>query len=265
MKTYVRNHARRPVPTPQANTAVSNALLTAMNEREYDDGAGRISIPLISLFGASNELPHGEDLAAFWDRLLCRLFVGYVSDSAFATLIRQTQSRAARTTMSLADLELLQQAAAALPISNSVYDALGGLRKDLAAKGITASDRRWLQTLWLLRASALFEGRSQVEEDDLSVLKDTLWSTPEQRQEIARMTARLANPMNGRAVELSDEAATAYTAAMDAQRTADSDEAKMTVAIQALQRLRKSKQEINVLLDQANARGKESRQNSAGT
>lgn len=241
----------------KANTAISNALLTAMNERLYDDGQGRMRIPLISLFGASNELPQGEELAAFWDRLVTRLMVNYVSDSAFGQLLRTaTQTRQAPTTLDLKDLETLQAMVVTLPIPNSVYEAMIALRKDLAGKGIIASDRRWLQMLRFVQASALIEGRDRVEEDDLIVMKDALWSNPEQRQDIARMAAKLANPLNGKAVELGDQAASVYEPAMSAQRGGDSDEQKMQVAIQALTKIKNIRGQLDRLLEQAQAQGR---------
>ncbi len=241
----------------KANTAISNALLTAMNERLYDDGQGRIQIPLISLFGASNELPQGEELAAFWDRLVTRLMVSYVSDSVFGQLLRTaTQARQAPTTLDLKDLEALQAMVVTLPIPNTVYEAMISLRKDLAGKGIIASDRRWLQMLRFVQASALMEGRDRVEEDDLIVMKDALWSNPEQRQDIARMAAKLANPLNGRAVELGDQAASVYEPAMSAQRGGDSDEQKMQVAIQALTKIKNIRGQLDRLLEQAQAQGR---------
>jgi MoxR-like ATPase len=71
--------------------------------------------PLITLFGASNELPQEAELEALFDRFLLRLTVGYVSESGFARLQRLIVSRnglAAPQTISQAELAVLQQAAA---------------------------------------------------------------------------------------------------------------------------------------------------------
>ena len=38
----------------KANSAILNALLTLLNEREFDNGAGRQHCPLISAVGATN-------------------------------------------------------------------------------------------------------------------------------------------------------------------------------------------------------------------
>src|SRR3990167_4301249 len=45
----------------KANSAILNALLTLLNEREFDNGAGRQRCPLISCVGATNEVPRSEE------------------------------------------------------------------------------------------------------------------------------------------------------------------------------------------------------------
>lgn len=45
----------------KANSAILNALLTLLNEREFDNGDSRIKTPLVSVIAASNELPDDED------------------------------------------------------------------------------------------------------------------------------------------------------------------------------------------------------------
>ena len=57
----------------KANSAILNALLTLLNEREFDNGAGRTRTPLVSVVGATNEVPVDESLAAFHDRFLLRV------------------------------------------------------------------------------------------------------------------------------------------------------------------------------------------------
>jgi MoxR-like ATPase len=85
----------------KANSAILNALLTLLNEREFDNGAGRVRCPLISVIGATNQVPEDEVAEAFFDRFLLRLTVGPVSAEGFRTLIGQagrgcsTASRAA--------------------------------------------------------------------------------------------------------------------------------------------------------------------------
>ena len=71
----------------KANSAILNALLTILNEREFDNGDQRIKLPLISVIGASNELPDNPELDALYDRFLCRYKVSPVSEQAFSQLL----------------------------------------------------------------------------------------------------------------------------------------------------------------------------------
>jgi len=159
-------------------------------------------------------------------------------------------------TLPHADLIAIQQATKRIPVPDGVIDALTQLRKELGGKGITASDRRWRQSLELLRAHAIIEGRGVVEEDDLTILRDSLWTTPEQRSEIGRDVARLANPLVGKAVELGDQAASIHEAAMAAQRSGQDDQAKMQAAVEGNTKLKTNATQLKRLLEQAKAQGR---------
>src|SRR5215475_14097778 len=72
----------------KASSAILNALLKVANERIFHNGGQEMQVPLISLFGASNEMPQGNELEALWDRFLLRFRVGYVTDTGFVKFIR---------------------------------------------------------------------------------------------------------------------------------------------------------------------------------
>lgn len=240
----------------KANAAVLNALLALLNERVFDNGPARVAVPLNTCIGAANELPQGDDLRALWDRFALRLMVAYVSDAAFPRLLRMAALATPPATLAQADLLAIQQLAQRIPVPDGVIDAIGQLRTELAGQGITASDRRWRQSLDLLRAHALLEQRGLVEEDDLSILADALWSTPEQRGVIGRAVARLANPLVAKAVELGDQSASIHEAVMAAQRGAPDEQAKMQAAVEGATRLKATAAQLKRLLDQAQAQGR---------
>jgi MoxR-like ATPase len=72
----------------KASSAILNALLKIANERVFNNGNQEIKAPLISMLGASNEMPQGGELEALWDRFLLRFRVGYTTDTGFAKFIR---------------------------------------------------------------------------------------------------------------------------------------------------------------------------------
>ncbi len=180
----------------KANSAILNALLTLLNEREFDNGAGRTHTPLISVIGASNEGPVDESLLAFHDRFLLRVPVAAVSDARFAELLRLQdpgpEKTTAETILGGASATVLGHAAdpaqcsatAPLPISaaqrlaiaaardgialgDDALAALTALRDFVVQQGWPMSDRRWRQLVGLLRCAALTDGRSQVDALDL--------------------------------------------------------------------------------------------------
>lgn len=159
----------------KANSAILNALLTLLNEREFDNGAGRVRCPLISAIGATNAVPADEVADAFFDRFLVRVPVAAVSTAGFGALLRVgpgcgwTPPPASRT-LDTHDLAELAAEAATVSISAESLAMLAELRQHFAAEQIYVSDRRWVKIVWLLRVAAASEGRSAVALWDLLLL-----------------------------------------------------------------------------------------------
>lgn len=251
----------------KASSAILNALLKIANERLFNNGPQEMQVPLISLFGASNELPQGNDLEALWDRFLLRLKVGYVSDAGFSKFIHAVASKLAAgnggapsavqpQTLLQSELLALQQRAGQVSVPGVTLSLVERLRKDLAGKGVTVSDRRWGQTLDVLQAHALLEGRDAVTEDDLVILKHSLWQTPEQQAEVGKLIARLGNPLNSKAVDLGDQAASVHQEGMQAHNDASTTDKKVAAAIEAYGKLKTILNKLQELREQAVAQGK---------
>jgi MoxR-like ATPase len=256
----------------KTSSAILNALLKIANERVFHNGDQEMQVPLISLFGASNEMPQGNELEALWDRFLLRFRVGYVSDTGFAKFIRAASAKLGAklgakqngygsngsqpATLRQSELVALQQSAEQVVIPNATVDLIEQLRKDLAGKGIIVSDRRWGQKLGVLQAHALTEEREAVTEDDLVFLKHVLWQSPVQQAEIGKAVARIGNPLNSKAVDYEDQAASVHRECMDAQRTAQGDEQKMQAAIEANTQLKQIGTRLQELREQAIEQGR---------
>lgn len=159
----------------KANSAILNALLTLLNEREFDNGAGRQRCPLISAIGATNEVPEDEVAEAFFDRFLTRIPVLPVSPQSFAALLHADpgaawQPPAATETLAGDELAALAAAAAGVELPTAVGEVLGELRERFAAEATYVSDRRWVKLVRLLRIAAASEGRTAVSLWDLLLL-----------------------------------------------------------------------------------------------
>lgn len=172
----------------KANSAILNALLTLLNEREFDNGTQRVPTPLRAAVGASNELPAGDELDALFDRFLLRLHVGPVSKAGFPSLLGlRGESKASvpsEARLTTADLQSIRQAVPTVAVPDDVIVLLSELRDWCAAEKIEVSDRRWRKIVGLLQTSALTNGRSAVSIWDCWLLQHCLWTAPEQREKI---------------------------------------------------------------------------------
>jgi MoxR-like ATPase len=71
----------------KANSAILNSLLAIINERIYYNGGRVFDVNLVNVFGASNEPPDAEELAALYDRFPIRAVSRPVPDSRVDSLI----------------------------------------------------------------------------------------------------------------------------------------------------------------------------------
>ncbi|MEW5935842.1 MAG: AAA family ATPase, partial [Bacillota bacterium] len=131
----------------KASSAILNTLLGVMNERVFfNDGQGT-RVPLVSLFGASNEVPQGDDesaLQAFSARFLLRYQVQPLAEqSAFRAMLDLCEPDAsARPVLPREELFRAQEEAARVEVPSEVKDAVFALRKELADQGVVISDRQ---------------------------------------------------------------------------------------------------------------------------
>jgi MoxR-like ATPase len=153
----------------KANSAILNALLTLLNEREFDNGAGRLRVPLISVVGASNEAPADESLLAFHDRFLLRVPVAPVADAHFAALLSlgTAPAPAAAEPLTAAELQAVAQQREQVALGSDALQALTALRAVATQLQCPVSDRRWRQLVALMRSAAATEGRAELDAIDL--------------------------------------------------------------------------------------------------
>lgn len=153
----------------KANSAILNALLGLLNEREFDNGSGRVATPLVCVVAASNERPADEALNAFFDRFLVRVPVAPVGDASFDELLARRDEQPGRIDAPLtpADRADVAAAAAGVAVGAEVLAACRALRAWLAQAQISVSDRRWRRWMGLMRSAAAVEGRTELDVLDL--------------------------------------------------------------------------------------------------
>ncbi|MBT0960659.1 AAA family ATPase [Denitromonas iodatirespirans] len=176
----------------KANSAILNALLTLLNEREFDNGAGRMRCPLVSVIGATNAVPDDAVADAFFDRFLMRIVVSPVSAAGFGRLLQAApddQGAPFPEALLATERQALAQAAQAVTLPSPVMDCLRDLRSALAQMEIVVSDRRWVKMVALLKTAAATEGRSAVSCWDVSLLPVCIATEAEEQAQVAAWLA----------------------------------------------------------------------------
>jgi MoxR-like ATPase len=180
----------------KANSAILNSLLGVLNSRRFSHGNTTLAVPLISMFAASNEVPNDDALSALFDRFLLRVRVDYLDSYQFRGLLHKGAAleskalehhalgtgRAIEATVSASELVAMQRGFGRLldSMDEEFLATYKGLVFQIRSEGIGLSDRRVVKMLKLFAASAVFDGRAQVNDADFFVLRH-VWNTPEQQ------------------------------------------------------------------------------------
>jgi len=237
----------------KANSSILNAVLTVVNERRFHNGRAIETVPLLTLFGATNELPEEDELAALYDRFLLRFVVGYVQeDFRFLRMLEATPP-SPRTTLSLAALADAQADTDRVTIPPAVLRRLADLRRELGRKQIVASDRRYHQALSALRARALLAGRAAVEEQDLLFLEHVLWRDPGERPEVRSTIRALVRGHEDEVQELLFQSRELREYAL---RSWDTREMRARAVLEVQTKLRNILERVDAILDSARQGGR---------
>jgi MoxR-like ATPase len=197
----------------KSNSAILNSLLHVINERKFQNGPEVISVPLISLYAASNEVPNDENLAAMFDRFLVRVLSDNLDSYHFHELmkkgvaleLRKMTGRSTgfpgdpttlrggelRPVISARDLRQIQQNFDKfMQFPEEFLTKYKGLIFQIRSEGISVSDRRAVKLLKLFAASAVFDGRTRVHDGDFFILRH-IWNNLDQ----VELLEEIVNPV----------------------------------------------------------------------
>lgn len=179
----------------KANAAILNALLTLINERLFYNNGTPIKTPLISVIGGSNEYPEeGEGLEALFDRFLLRFELDYIGEDANFLSMMKNDSAFVQLPekLKLNEILQLQEFSDMVIVPDEVLQTLLNVRSALQAEGIRPSDRRFRQSLSLLKAQATLDGRNTVKSEDIMILRNGLWETIDQKNKTIEVVEHYA-------------------------------------------------------------------------
>jgi len=180
----------------KANSSILNTLLTILNERVFHNGLKREKTPLISLIGASNELPfENDELTALYDRFLIRVVVGYVSDDEIEELldIKETDMEIpAEIKFTESDLNEIKSESEKVRVTSGIKRTIMQIRQEYNKifaedNHEIISDRKLVKMVKLLKISAYLNGRDKVDFSDLMLLTNCLWNNPENIEKVTKL------------------------------------------------------------------------------
>jgi MoxR-like ATPase len=199
----------------KGNAAQLNTHLTLLNEREYE----MLPIPLRSFLAASNEFPSDKSLGALYDRFLVRDQLGYiVSKRKLRNLLRRVanQPKSAQKfvppcMVSLDEWDAITASMETVFVPDAVIDKFMDLCSKLASAGIIVSDRRKVQSMRVLKASAWLEGEKECGVDDLQALQFVLWDNKEEQEQLVAVLNALDRSNTSKAIGMIDDVLRAFS------------------------------------------------------
>ena len=174
-----------------ANSAILNSLLLALNERIFRRGRETVSLPMLLAVGASNRLPDDDALEALFDRFLLRVRCDNVDNDGLPSVLdagwKREQSASVEVTMPIEDVRQLTRQTSNVDLT-SVRPAYLQLIRRLREAGMSLSDRRAVRLQRVIAASAVLCGRQTADVSDLWIIR-YIWDTPAQAEMLAAHVA----------------------------------------------------------------------------
>jgi MoxR-like ATPase len=178
-----------------ANSAILNSLLAALNERVFRRGKETRPLKALMFVSASNHLPEDDALKALFDRFLLRVHCDNVPAEKLSEVLdagwKLNQSAPVPSSLHFDDIKSLQSLLPQVDLT-SVRTDYAELVHRIRHAGIPVSDRRAVKLQRLVAASALLCGRTAARLSDLWVLK-FIWDTEEQQEVLSALVQDRVN------------------------------------------------------------------------
>ena len=230
----------------KSNSPILNSLLTVLNERTFDNDGDPMKLPLITVAGASNEVPESDDgLDAFMDRFLLKFYVRPIQESSNFVKMLQGGSLDTPVTsdVTLDEVYAAQKEIALLPVPENVYEHMDRLRQTLRKDGVMVTDRSFKTALKILKAEAWLNGQPEVSTLNIEVFKNICWTKPDQEKMVHSTILELISPEKNKILtfyqDCQDQAKSVYKH-KDAAK-------KQTAMVEANQKIKDARVQISRL------------------
>lgn len=230
----------------RANSSILNSLLTIMNERLFFNDGSHIEVDLDTVFSGTNNFEPDDDLHAIDDRFLLRYEVRELQEngSVMAMLMQDVPAHPAKL-LTYAQLQEAQRQVAQIEVPTEVVETILSLRDNLRTLGIEPSDRRFRESMAVIRAEAWFNGHERAEIEDLRILRSVMWSRLDEQKVVERAVLELANPLDREAFELLERVQSLKNELRKAIKEGDNPKAIAKSSVEIHAKLHRSKQKMD--------------------
>src|SRR5882762_11945128 len=172
-----------------ANSAILNSLLVALNERIFRRGKETRPLAALVFVGASNHLPEDDALNALFDRFLLRVHCDNVPGERLPDVLTAGWKLASgpppKSAVRFEDVRAAQSALGEVELA-AIRQPFSELVHRIRHAGIPVSDRRAVKLQRVIAASVLLSGRTAARLSDLWVVRH-IWDTEEQQEVLASL------------------------------------------------------------------------------
>jgi MoxR-like ATPase len=232
----------------KGNPSVLNAMLKILNERVFYNDYTPTKLDLITVAGASNEVPESDDgLDAFLDRFLLKYEVEHIKeDGNFLTMLDSDIDREPHAFLSKTDIHAAQAVAREIEFPNEMKQIYVKLRKTLRYEGLSVSDRTFKTSVRLIKAQAFLAGRNKIDTPDFEILKHITWTDPNQKKKAQSLILELIAPEKNRVFEILENCRQSHGKVMENKE----NKKRTDAAVEALHKLKDGLKEIAGLRQQ---------------
>jgi MoxR-like ATPase len=238
----------------KCNSGLLNSLLPVLNERVFHNDGVAHDLPLLTVVGASNEIPDTDDgLEALFDRFLLKFMVKPIQEETnFKEMILSGKPEST-VQITLQDIKDAVVEISKVEINEGMADVLLKLRRKLSHAGIFPTDRTYNVCTRILKAEAFLNGRISVAEDDFDVLRHVLWTDPKDERAVWTIILDEISPEKGKIVSLYEDACEVANATLNEKNS----KKRVEKGIDTAAKLKEIKKKIGKHIDAMEKKGKD--------
>lgn len=187
----------------KGNSITLNPLLWLLNENKFRNGdEGILHCPLVTTFGASNEIPMDDESRPIYDRFLLRHKVSYIkAQSNMHKLLQMALGKhevKRPEPLGLKTVNMLRKASSMVHIPAEVWETMIHTRNQVQrATSIEISDRRMARGVRLVQTHALLNYRKEAEVADIDILANLLWDNPDHIRKVRSIVVARSGQVKG--------------------------------------------------------------------